>query len=143
MLNFSRKDDQQPAPGELENVLKRIVKAAKAKSRGGFKLTVLNGEEYIPTTNGKPGNELLGYIEPHMPQTHDEFMTYFTGANAKDQLYGLDPQISIVESALRAGVRSEWRHRLNCVLEGAARVRQVPDSQEPHGDVRRRGGHSL
>jgi MoxR-like ATPase len=81
---------------------------------GNWTLTEVDGNEYAApedddSVTSKIDKEMIGYADCEIP---DDWSTYF------DHLYGLDPHISRVRSAVDAAVRSSFRNRFNVVLVG-------------------------
>lgn len=113
-LTFTSQRNEHPQPNELQRIVAKMAKAAKAAGApNGWTLTAVDGEPYGADDTDAEGeathSEEVGYSTVDMPADWESFFTH---------LYGLGMQNLTVKRALEAGILSNWRNRFHCALVG-------------------------
>jgi hypothetical protein len=103
-----------PGSSEFASILYTIYGRAMTNAFGNWTLTEVDGNEYAApedddSVTSKIDKEMIGYADCEIP---DDWTSHF------EHLYGLDPHIARVRSAVDAAVRSNFRNRFNAVLVG-------------------------
>jgi hypothetical protein len=103
-----------PGSSEFASILYTLYGRAMTNAFGNWTLIKVDGNDYAApedddSVTSKIDKEMIGYADCEIP---DDWSSHF------EHLYGLDPHIARVRSAVDAAVRSNFRNRFNVVLVG-------------------------
>jgi len=103
-----------PGSTEFASILFTLHGRAMTPAFGRWILTAVDGKPYqAPESDdsitSKIDKEMIGYADCEIPSDWNDYF---------DHLYGLDPHIARVRSAIEAAIKSNFRNRFNVVLVG-------------------------
>lgn len=111
-VRFEREDGKHAASHELATILRTIYARGSAAAFGTWVLSVVDGSDYVPPSDDAGIGmvaDLIGYAEVEVPDDWEDNFSH---------LFGLDPHVARIKTALEAGIQSGWRNRFNCALIG-------------------------
>lgn len=112
---FARQDDKKPDTFEFASLVRTLDKRGSSLAFGAWSVSEVDGKPWTRPADddndisANVTNEYIGYADLSIPDNWDDFFGH---------LYGLDPHIARIKTAIQAAQMSDWRNRFHCALVG-------------------------